>query len=98
MTQPDLFAPPSTFTAHNDFGAYDVWGIPDAISLIDGEVAEGLTRGKPLQILRIGPLFDRFSGDLVVEVTDDMVRELVETFSDHIPIDWNHGSAVCENA
>lgn len=54
---------------------------------------KGLTPGRPLQLLRLGKIYHRLTGNLLLEVTDEMCASMVETFEGPIPLDWSHGSS-----
>ncbi len=58
------------------------------------EKGKGLTPGAPIHLLRLGKIFDRRTGKLVLEITEELIVSLTLTFEGPIPIDWNHGSAV----
>lgn len=61
-----------------------------------GEAAPQMTRGRPLQAFRVGPLHSRRTGEKLIDVTDEMLAEVVRVFraTQHdraVAIDWAHG-------
>ncbi len=64
-----------------------------------GEVrAPSLTRGKPVQVFRLGPMFRRLGGEQIDDITDEMCADMVRVFDatravEDVPIDWAHNSA-----
>lgn len=62
---------------------------------------EGLTRGKPVQLLRVGPVYDRRTGDKVVDITDALMMALADNTraaGEPVVLDWNHGSVFGKTA
>lgn len=56
--------------------------------------AEGLTKGRSVQILRLGSLYDVDSGDFVLDVTEELCKEIMLSASAvgyGVPIDFGHG-------
>ena len=53
---------------------------------------------EPLHIFRLGPVYDRTSGEMYAEITDEVLAELARVFplqradGQTVPIDWAHGS------
>lgn len=54
--------------------------------------------GQDIHLFRIGPLYDRFDGTLIADITDEMCAEMAHVFgvlhaeAVPVPIDWNHGT------
>lgn len=62
------------------------------------DAPDGLTLGKPVQVFRTGPLFSRFSGKQMDDITDGFLDELVRVFNlgeQIVPVDWGHNSGGC---
>jgi phage I-like protein len=60
---------------------------------VHAPAADGLTRGKPVQLLRVGPLYDLDTGAHVLDVTDDLCASIAATASAvgySLPIDHGH--------
>lgn len=60
---------------------------------VHAPAAEGLTRGRSVQLLRVGPLHDLDTGDHVLDVTDEMCAAIAATASVTgfgLPIDHGH--------
>ena len=53
---------------------------------------------EPLHIFRLGPVYDRTTGEMYAEITDEVLAELARVFplqradGQTVPIDWAHGS------
>ena len=60
---------------------------------LDDEDNLALVDGRPIQLFRTGPLFDRLTGELTLDITPEVLASFVLTFRGPIPLDWNHGSA-----
>lgn len=69
--------------------------IVDAFNAYAGFPATG---SRPLHIFRLGPIYDRTSGELLATIADDLLSELARVFplqradGQTVPIDWAHGS------
>lgn len=55
--------------------------------------ADGLTRGRPVQLLRVGPLYDPVTGEHLLDITDEMCASTAASaamLGYGIPIDMGH--------
>lgn len=56
--------------------------------------------GRPIQVCRVGPIFDRFTGELCYDFTDEILAGMTHVFFQqkaegvHVPVDFAHG---CED-
>lgn len=70
---------------------------PDVAPPLDTDRLPALRRGRPVQVFRIGQLFDS-DGEPVIDITDELLSDIARVFrvtrdATVVPIDWNHGSA-----
>lgn len=55
---------------------------------------------EPIHIFRVGPLYDRYSGEFTLDITDEILAELARVFplqradGQTCPIDWGHGTEI----
>ena len=59
---------------------------------------EGLYVGRPFKTLGLGKIHSRTSGNMIAEITPELLVELARVYnerttSDNVPIDWNHNSS-----
>lgn len=54
--------------------------------------AEGLTRGRTVQLMRVGPLHDAMTGEHLLDVTDDLLASIVAGAGTGfaVPVDFGH--------
>lgn len=59
---------------------------------------DGLYVGRPFKTLGLGQIHSRTSGNMIAEITAELLNELARVYnerssSDNVPIDWNHNSS-----